>query len=190
MANAVKKSIGDAGFDEIFCRTVVTDQRDPVDNKKVSRTQKAATKKLCLKKTRQQQEERRSQPPGSPKPALGNQQKVKYCPNFGAVDGGSWTMLTTSIWILEPDGFFLKGGVTQTSQAANSVSSNVKQAGHPRRCAGEDKDWICRGDENAFHSLDGLRTHINATHLPKRFSYSKQNIEVENKETDKQNFEC
>ena len=43
-------------------------EEDPVDNKKVSRTKKAATKTFCLQKPREQHEERRAQPPGPPKP--------------------------------------------------------------------------------------------------------------------------
>ncbi|KAJ7379500.1 Zinc finger and BTB domain-containing protein 8A [Desmophyllum pertusum] len=59
-----------------------------------------------------------------------------------------------------------RGCVTKVTRG-EECAKHIQDAGYPKK--DNDKNWVCRGDDKAFTTLDGLRSHINTVHLPKRF---------------------
>ncbi|KAJ7381284.1 hypothetical protein OS493_001402 [Desmophyllum pertusum] len=114
-------------------------EEDPVDNKKVNRTKKAATKKCCLQKTREQHEERRAQPPGPPKPETSRKLNIDRILEQWKEDVAHNIHLDIRTRWIPPEGYNFPNeflcpfrGCDTNVTSGEQCSQHVKQAGHPR----------------------------------------------------------
>ncbi|KAJ7384135.1 Zinc finger and BTB domain-containing protein 8A [Desmophyllum pertusum] len=149
---------------------------EPQDKNKISQAKAAATWKFCRVKNSKQHEERRKQPPGPQKPMSTRTIDVQKVLEEWEGEGGRPLHLDPRSRWIPPDGSTFSShfkcpfrGCEMEVQTATTLEKHVREMGHPKTKQGSQKNWICRADNKAFPSLDGLRNHLNSCHLPKRF---------------------